>query len=102
MAMHVVDSSARQVAVTSSSAATAVPNAGNYYKLFLNNNSSSNVHYRLGASGATAVAFSGGAGDPFIAPNSQRELWMKGHTHIALVTLSGTATVEFFTFIEKY
>lgn len=102
MAIQSRDGLAREVSVTTTSARTAIPSASEFYKIILNNNSSVNIHYRLGDVTVVAVAFSSGAGDPFIPPNSSMELWIKGATHLALVVGTGTATAEFFPYSELF
>lgn len=103
MALRSENGLAREVSVTTSSAATAIPNASSYYKIVVVNTSTHNVHYRLGASASTtAVAFSAGAGDPVIPPGSYMELYTKGMTHIAFVLGAGTASVQFYPYAELF
>lgn len=84
-------------AVTGSSAAIAIVDGADYKVVRIINSSSSDIHYRFGASGVTAVKYSGSpsTGDPIVAAGTTEDVWSGGATHVAFIVDSGSATVRF-------
>jgi hypothetical protein len=88
--------SCTQAPVTATNSVHVIVGGANARKVRIINRSSELVHYRFGDGSAVAVAFTGSplVGDPVVAPGTTEDIWSRESTHVALVTKSGTATVE--------